>query len=53
MPSQPVGTATLTFADGNHASFDYTVTGIATGTVTQSKAIVRYPFAATGGTLCQ
>ncbi len=52
-PNQPVGSAILTFADGNHASFDYTVTGIATGTVTQSKAIARFPFAATGGTLCQ
>jgi hypothetical protein len=52
-PSQTVGTATLTFTDGNNASFAYEVTGIATGTIKQSKTITRYLFAAPGGTLCQ
>ena len=49
-----VGTATLTFADGNHATFGYTTNG--TGglpAVTQSKQITRFPFAAAGGTRCQ
>jgi len=42
-----VGTATLTFSDGNHATFAYTV-----GAVTQSKAITREVFV-NPGTLCQ
>jgi hypothetical protein len=41
-----VGTVTLTFTDGNHATFAYTVNG-----VTQSKAITRQVFAAPG-TVC-
>ncbi len=52
-PNQTVGTATFTFANGNSATFAYTVTGIATGVVTQSKSITRFLFAAAGGTLCQ
>jgi hypothetical protein len=51
--SVAVGTATLTFADGNHAKFDYSTNG--TGglpIVTQTKQITRFPFAATGGTVC-
>ncbi len=53
MPAQ-VGTATLTFTDGNHAKFDYATNGNgALPSVTQSKQVTRFPFAATGGTLCQ
>ena len=49
-----VGTATLTFADGNHATFGYATTGAGgLPTVTQSKQITRFAFAAAGGTLCQ
>lgn len=48
-----VGTATLTFADGNHATFSYTTTGNeGLPAVTQSKAITRYLFAAPAGTVC-
>ncbi|MFI4888138.1 MAG: hypothetical protein ACHP7B_05265 [Burkholderiales bacterium] len=43
----PVGTATFTFADGNHATFAYTVNG-----VSQAKAITREVFV-TPGTVCQ
>jgi serine protease len=42
-----VGTATLTFSDGNHATFAYSVGG-----VTQSKAITREVFV-NPGTYCQ
>jgi hypothetical protein len=41
------GTATLTFSDGNFATFDYTVDGIA-----QTKQITRDVFAPPG-TVCQ
>jgi len=43
----PVGSATITFADGNHATFAYTVSGLS-----QSKAITREVFAPPG-TVCQ
>ena len=43
----PVGSATITFADGNHATFAYNVNG-----VSQSKAITREVFAPPG-TVCQ
>jgi hypothetical protein len=43
----PVGNATLTFADGNHGTFAYTVNG-----VHQTKAITREVFQPPG-TLCQ
>lgn len=43
----PVGTATFTFADGNNATFAYTVSG-----VSQTKAITREVFVAPG-TVCQ
>jgi serine protease len=43
----PVGTATITFANGNAASFAYTVNGI-----TQTKSIVREVFRSPG-TMCQ
>jgi len=48
-----VGTATFTFADGNNASFTYTVqvAGMASP-VTQTKAITRELFS-TAGTTCQ
>ena len=42
-----VGTLTLTFADGNNATFAYTVNG-----VSQSKPITRQVFR-TPGTVCQ
>jgi hypothetical protein len=42
-----VGSATLTFSDGNNATFAYTVNGVA-----QNKAITREVFAAPG-TVCQ
>ncbi|HLX29531.1 MAG TPA: M64 family metallopeptidase [Casimicrobiaceae bacterium] len=42
-----VGTATLAFADGNHAAFSYTVNG-----VSQAKQITREVFRAPG-TVCQ
>ena len=49
----PVGTATLTFADGNSATFAYTVTlGTPPVTVTQTKQITRQIFQAPG-TVCQ
>ena len=52
--TNPVGTATLTFADGADATFGYTVmVAPFPGPVTQTKAITRFPFAAAGGTLCQ
>jgi hypothetical protein len=43
----PVGAATFSFSDGNHATFSYSVGG-----VTQSKAITREVFVSPG-TLCQ
>jgi serine protease len=43
-----VGTATLTFASGNAATFAYTVNGIS-----QSKAITRQLFGPPAGTLCR
>ncbi len=49
-----VGTATLTFADGNDATFAYSTNGAGgLPAVAQSKQITRFPFAAAGGTLCQ
>jgi len=42
----PVGTATLTFTDGNTGTFAYTVNG-----VSQAKAVTRQVFG-TGGTAC-
>ena len=47
-----VGTATFTFADGNNATFAYTVAGVGPGTVTQTKAITRLVFAPPG-TACR
>ncbi len=49
----PVGTATFAFADGNHATFGYTTSGLGgLPASNQSKQITRFPFAAVGGTLC-
>ncbi|MGH8802665.1 MAG: hypothetical protein ACREX6_10295, partial [Casimicrobiaceae bacterium] len=42
-----VGSASFSFSDGNHGTFQYTV-----GSVTQSKAITREVFSAPG-TVCQ
>jgi len=49
-----VGTATIAFADGNQATFGYTTNGQGgLPPATQSKAITRFAFAASGGTLCR
>ena len=49
-----VGAATLAFADGNHATFGYTTNGQdGLPVANQSKQITRFPFAASGGTLCR
>ncbi len=53
-PIPTVGTATLTFVNGNSATFNYTTNGnggLPPG-VNQTKSIVRFPFAAAGGTVC-
>ena len=50
----PVGSASLAFADGNHATFGYTTDGQGGLPVaSQSKQVTRFPFAASGGTVCQ
>jgi lysyl endopeptidase len=43
-----VGNATFTFANGNAATFDYTVNG-----VTQTKSLARELFAPPAGTVCR
>ncbi|MEO8304682.1 MAG: S8 family peptidase [Betaproteobacteria bacterium] len=43
-----VGTATFSFANGNAATFNYVVNGVA-----QSKAITRFLFLPPSGTICQ
>ena len=48
-----VGNATITFADGNNATLAYMTSGAGgLPAVNQSKPIMRFPFAASGGTLC-
>jgi hypothetical protein len=50
----PVGTATLSFVDGNNATFAYTVQYASLpGPVVQTKAITRFRFAPSGGVICQ
>jgi predicted dienelactone hydrolase len=50
----PVGTATLSFTDGNNALFSISTSGAGgLPMVGQTRAITRFPFAANGGTLCQ
>jgi hypothetical protein len=50
----PVGTLTLTFANGNSATYAYTVSLSGPGSaVTQSKPITRTVFVPSGGTICQ
>jgi hypothetical protein len=50
----PVGTATLSFADGNNATFAYGTNGAGGLPIAnQAKAITRFLFAANGGTICQ
>ena len=53
-PVPTVGTATVTFTDGNHANFAYTTDG--TGglpvVTNQSKSITRFLFVAPAGTVC-
>jgi hypothetical protein len=51
--ASPVGSATLIFGDGNDATFHYKVmVAPLPGPVTQSKDLTRFPFAGTGGTVC-
>ncbi len=53
-PIPAVGTATLTFANGNSAAFTYMTNGsggLPAG-INQTKSIVRFPFGP-GGTTCQ
>jgi hypothetical protein len=53
-PATTVGTVTLTFADGNNATFRYTTTGAGSLPVAdQTKSITRFLFAAPAGTTCQ
>ncbi len=52
LSAKTVGSGTLTFTDGNHATFSYTVTGVAASTVTQTKAITREIYGSSGGTVC-
>jgi hypothetical protein len=52
-PIPTVGTATVTFADGNHATFAYTTNGTGGLPVSnQSKSITRTLFAGPAGTPC-
>ena len=52
--TQTAGTATVTFADGNNATFAYVTTGNGgVPAANQSKAITRFLFAAPAGTTCQ
>ncbi len=51
--SQQVGTATFTFADGNHAAFDYATNDVGGLPIAmQTKQITRFP-AAAGGVVCR
>ncbi len=53
-PIPAVGTATVTFTDGNHASFHYVTDGTdGLPVADQMKSITRFLFAATGATTCQ
>ena len=53
-PSQTVGVATLTFADGNDGTFTYTVQLAGMGApVTQAKPLTRFLFTGSAGTVCQ
>ncbi len=54
LKANSVGSASFTFADGNHATFTYSVT-IApfTSPIMQTKQLTRYLFSANGGTYCQ
>ncbi len=52
-PNQTVGSATLTFTNGNDATFTYTVQLAGMGApMTQAKPITRFLFTAAGGTVC-
>ncbi len=53
-PTQLEGTASVTFADGDHATFAYATNGAGgLPAVSQSKSIMRFLFAAPAGTVCQ
>jgi len=53
-PATVVGTATLTFADGNHAAFHYVTNGAgALPSADQAKSITRLLFAPPAATVCQ
>ncbi len=48
-----VGTASIVFADGNHATLGYITSGAGgLPAANQSKPVTRFPFASAGGTLC-
>ena len=50
----PVGTATLSFADGNDATFAYSVmVAPFPGPISQTKQITRFPFGGTATSFCQ
>ena len=52
--ANPVGTATLSFADGNYATFAYTVmVAPFPGPISQTKQITRFPFGGTAVSFCQ
>jgi hypothetical protein len=54
LPIPVVGTATLVFADGNNAAFNFTTNGnggLPEG-MSQTRSLTRFPLAATGGTVC-
>ncbi len=53
-PAQITGTATVTFVDGNHATFGYATNGNGgLPAASQSVAISRFLFTAPAGTVCQ
>ncbi len=53
-PIPTVGTATVTFTDGNHASFHYVTNGIGGLPVAnQTKSITRFLFGPNGATICE
>ncbi len=51
-PSVIIGGASVTFADGNHATFNYVTADSRLPVVNQTKAISRFVFAAPAGTVC-
>jgi hypothetical protein len=53
LQNSQVGTTTFTFADGNHATFAYSMTYAQfPGSISQAKQITRFPLGPIGGTVC-